>query len=167
MIMRLINQLSVWAGLFGATLLAVTGLFLTYEVIARYFFIKPTIWAAEISQLCLIWGCLLAMAWVLKLRQHITVNALTSRLSRSTQKVCMAVSLVGILIFSIVIVLWGWDIFYESWVRGRTTGSLLNLPTWVAELPVPLGFLLLFAQAACELKALRGNDSVSLGGSHE
>ena len=60
--MRLINQLSVWAGLFGATLLAVTGLFLTYEVVARYFFIKPTTWAAEISQLCLIWGCLLAMA---------------------------------------------------------------------------------------------------------
>ena len=167
MIMRLINQLSVGAGLFGATLLAVTGLFLTYEVVARYFFIKPTTWAAEISQLCLIWGCLLAMAWVLTLRQHITVNALTSLLPRSAQKVCVAVSLVGILAFSIVIVFWGWDIFYESWVRGRTTGSLLNLPTWVAELPVPLGFLLLFAQAACELKALWRNDIVSLGGSHE
>lgn len=165
--MRLINQLSIWAGLFGATLLAVTGLFLTYEVVARYFFIKPTTWAAEISQLCLIWGCLLAMAWVLTLRQHITVNALTSLMPRSAQKVCVAVSLVGILVFSIVIVFWGWDIFYESWVRGRTTGSLLNLPTWVAELPVPLGFLLLFAQAACELKALSGNDIVSLGGSHE
>ena len=167
MIMRLINQLSLWAGLFGAILLAVTGLFLTYEVVARYFFIKPTTWAAEISQLCLIWGCLLAMAWVLTLRQHITVNALTSLLPRSAQKVCVAVSLVGILVFSIVIVFWGWDIFYESWVRGRTTGSLLNLPTWVAELPVPLGFLLLFAQAACELKALWGNDIVSLGGSHQ
>lgn len=167
MIMRLINQLSLWAGLFGAILLAVTGLFLTYEVVARYFFIKPTTWAAEISQLCLIWGCLLAMAWVLTLRQHITVNALTSLLPRTAQKVCVAVSLVGILVFSIVIVFWGWDIFYESWVRGRTTGSLLNLPTWVAELPVPLGFLLLFAQAACELKALLGNDIVSLGGSHE
>jgi TRAP-type C4-dicarboxylate transport system permease small subunit len=165
--MRLINQLSVWAGLFGATLLAVTGLFLTYEVVARYFFIKPTTWAAEVSQLCLIWGCLLAMAWVLTLRQHITVNALTSLLPRSAQKVCVALSLMAILVFSIVIVFWGWDIFYESWVRGRTTGSLLNLPTWVAELPVPLGFLLLFAQAACELKALRGNDIVSLGGSHE
>ncbi len=165
--MRLINQLSVWAGLFGATLLAVTGLFLTYEVVARYFFIKPTTWAAEVSQLCLIWGCLLAMAWVLTLRQHITVNALTSLLPRSAQKVCVALSLMAILVFSIVIVFWGWDIFYESWVRGRTTGSLLNLPTWVAELPVPLGFLLLFAQAACELKALWRNDIVSLGGSHE
>jgi C4-dicarboxylate transporter DctQ subunit len=165
--MRLINQISLSAGLFGAVLLAVTGAFLTYEVVARYFFIKPTTWAAEISQLCLIWGCLLAMAWVLTLRQHITVNALTSLLPRTAQKFCVGLSLVGILLFSIVIVIWGWDIFHESWVRGRTTGSLLDLPSWVAELPVPLGFLLLAAQASCELIMLRGNDTVSLGGSHE
>jgi TRAP-type C4-dicarboxylate transport system permease small subunit len=75
--------------------------------------------------------------------------------------------LIGILLFSIVIAVWGWDIFHESWVRGRTTGSLLDLPSWVAELPVPLGFLLLAAQASCELIVLRANDTVSLGGSHE
>ncbi len=165
--MRLVNLISVWAGLFGAMLWAVTGVFLTYEVVARYFFIKPTTWAAEISQLCLIWGCLLAMSWVLTLRQHITVNALTSLLPRTVQKFCVALSLIGILLFSLVIVVWGWDIFYESWVRGRTTGSLLDLPSWVAELPVPLGFLLLSAQATCELIVLRGNETVSLGGSHE
>ena len=38
---------------------------LPYEVIARYFFIRPTIWAAELSQLCLIWGSMLALAHVL------------------------------------------------------------------------------------------------------
>ena len=90
--MRLINRISVLAGLFGATLMAVTGAFLTYEVVARYFFIKPTTWAAEVSQLCLIWGCLLAMAWVLTLRQHITVNALTSLLPRTAQKLCVALA---------------------------------------------------------------------------
>lgn len=166
-IMRSINRISVLAGLFGATLMAVTGAFLTYEVVARYFFIKPTTWAAEISQLCLIWGCLLAMAWVLTLRQHITVNALTSLLPRTVQKLCVALSLVAILAFSLVVVVWGWDIFYESWVRGRTTGSLLDLPSWVAELPVPLGFSLLSAQAICELITLWGNETVSLGSSHE
>jgi len=110
---------------------------------------------------------LLAMAWVLTLRQHITVNALTSLLPRTVQKLCVALSLVAILVFSLVVVVWGWDIFYESWVRGRTTGSLLDLPSWVAELPVPLGFSLLSAQAICELITLWGNETVSLGSSHE
>ena len=165
--MRVISQISTCAGLLGAGLLAITGPFLTYEVVARYFFTEPTIWAAEISQLCLIWGCLLAMAWVLTLRHHITVNALTGLLPPSFQKVCVGIALVVIIAFSSVIVIWGWDIFYESWVRGRTTGSLLDLPTWVAELPVPLGFYLLAVQACAELVTLRKGSTVSLGASHE
>ena len=75
----------------------------------------------------------------------------------------MGIALVVIIAFSSVIVIWGWDIFYESWVRGRTTGSLLDLPTWVAELPVPLGFLLLAVQACAELVTLRKGSTVSLG----
>lgn len=46
-----------WA---AAILFVLAGCMLTYEVIARYFFIRPTIWAAELSQLCLIWGRCLA-----------------------------------------------------------------------------------------------------------
>ena len=166
-LMRLISQISIYAGLLGSSLLAITGAFLTYEVVARYFFTKPTIWAAELSQLCLIWGCLLAMAWVLTLRHHITVNALTSLLPTSFQKMCVGIALVTIIVFSLVIVIWGWDIFYESWVRGRTTGSLLDLPSWVAELPVPVGFLLLAVQACADLVTLRKSSTVSLGSSHE
>ncbi len=54
-----------------------------------------------------------------------------------------------------------------SVVRGRTTGSLLNLPAWVAELSVPVGFALLTAQALVELIRLRTTHVASLGSSHE
>jgi len=165
--MRAITMISRLAGLFGACLLAATGALLTYEVIARYFFIKPTTWAAELSQLCLIWGCLLAMGWLLSMKRHITVNAVTGLLPASAQRVCVALSLVVVLAFSVIVTIWGWDIFYDSWVRGRTTGSLLNLPSWVAELAVPVGFALLSAQALVELVALRTTHVASLGGSHE
>ena len=162
--MRAITMISRLAGLFGACLLAATGALLTYEVIARYFFIKPTTWAAELSQLCLIWGCLLAMGWLLSMKRHITVNAVTGLLPASAQRVCVALSLVVVLAFSVIVTIWGWDIFYDSWVRGRTTGSLLNLPSWVAELAVPVGFALLSAQALVELVALRTTHVASLGG---
>ncbi|MEM6305835.1 MAG: TRAP transporter small permease [Pseudomonadota bacterium] len=165
--MQIITVLSRMAGLFGACLMALTGAMLTYEVIARYFFIKPTIWAAELSQLCLIWGCLLSMAWVLSMRRHITVNAVTGLLPAGAQKVCVAVSLVLLIVFSAIVAFWGFDIFHDSWVRGRTTGSLLNLPSWVAELSVPVGFALLTAQGLVELMSLRGRHIASLGASHE
>ncbi len=165
--MHIITSISRAAGLLGACLMAATGAMLTYEVIARYFFIKPTIWAAELSQLCLIWGCLLAMGWVLSLKRHITVNAVTALLPRPVQKICVAVSLLILIAFSVIVMIWGWEIFHDSWVRERTTGSLLNLPIWVAELSVPVGFALLTAQAIVELLSLRTGHTASLGSSHE
>ena len=35
--------------------------------------------------------------------------------------------------------------------RGRTTGSLLNLPVWIPELAVPVGFALLAIQCTIEI----------------
>ncbi|MBO9446999.1 TRAP transporter small permease [Ruegeria sp. R14_0] len=165
--MHLITTISRFAGLLGACLMAATGAMLTYEVIARYFFIKPTIWAAELSQLCLIWGCLLSLGWVLNMRRHITVNALTALMPAKTQKICVAISLMVLIAFSAIVAFWGWEIFFDSWDRGRTTGSLLDLPSWVAELSVPVGFVLVTAQAVVELLSLRTEHISSLGGSHE
>ena len=165
--MTFITGLSRLAGLLGACLLAATGAMLTYEVVARYFFIKPTIWAAELSQLCLVWGCLLAMGWVLTLRRHITVNAVTGLLPPGAQRLCAGFSLLVLIVFSVIVTWYGWEIFHDSWQRGRTTGSLLDLPAWVAELSVPVGFALLTAQALVELISLRTSDALSLGSSHE
>ena len=165
--MNIITRISRIAGLIGACLMAATGAMLTYEVTARYFFIKPTIWAAELSQLCLIWGCLLAMAWVLSIRRHITVNAITNLLPPPMQTACVVFSLLVLIAFSGVATVYGWDIFYDSFERGRTTGSLLNLPSWIAELSVPVGFALLLAQAVAELAGLRRAHLASLGSSHE
>lgn len=165
--MSFITNVSRLACMFGAVLMALTGVMLTYEVVARYFFIRPTIWAAELSQLCLIWGCLLAMAHLLTLRRHITVNAITGLLPPAVQKVCAGIALVVVIVFSAIVAIYGFDIFYTSFERGRTTGSILNLPIWISEASVPLGFALLGAQGVVELLRLKGSDTASLGASHE
>lgn len=165
--MNTISKISWAACMLGALLMAATGVMLTYEVIARYFFIRPTIWAAELSQLCLIWGCLLAMAHLLTLRRHITVNAVTSLLPHAAQRGCTAIALIVVIVFSAIVAFWGFDIFFDSFIRGRTTGSLLNLPVWIAEASVPLGFGLLTLQGLVELIGLKGSDTTSLGATHE
>ncbi|WP_299614247.1 TRAP transporter small permease [uncultured Tateyamaria sp.] len=147
--------------------MAATGVMLTYEVVARYFFIRPTIWAAELSQLCLIWGCLLSMAYLLTLRRHITVNAVTTLLPQPAQRFCAFIALTVVVAFSSIVAFWGYDIFHDSFVRGRTTGSLLNLPVWIAEASVPIGFGLLAVQGVVELIGLRGSGTTSLGATHE
>ena len=141
----------------SAAMFTVAGCMLTYEVVARYFFTKPTIWAAELSQLCLIWGCLLAMAWALSAKRHIAVDALVNRLSETARAWVQVAAMAIVAAFSAIVVWQGALIFWDSFERGRTTGSLLDLPQWIAELPVPLGFALLAVQAVIEMhKAMSG-----------
>jgi TRAP-type C4-dicarboxylate transport system permease small subunit len=163
--LTLVTRISRAAAAVAAVLFVLSGAMLTYEVAARYFFVKPTIWAAELSQLCLIWGGLLAMAWLLAARRHITVNAVTDLLPLPAQRVCAGLALLLVVVFSVIVAYWGWEIFYDSFRRGRTTGSLLNLPVWISELPVPLGFVLLALQGVVEILRLPRTAAPGLGAS--
>lgn len=152
----------------AAILFVIAGIMLTYEVLARYFFVKPTIWASELSQLCLIWGSLLAMAWVLRIGRHIVVDAvallLPIRVRRCTDALAMAI----IVAFSIVLVWKGWAIFWDSFERGRTSATMLDLPAWIPELAVPFGFTILAIQALIEIiETLRGHRDTVQGAHSE
>lgn len=154
-----------WA---AALLFTISGVMLTYEVLARYFFTAPTIWAAELSQLALIWGSLIAMAWALGARRHIAVDAVVRLLPDAVRRVTETFAMLTVAAFSAMVTWKGWDIFYDSFERGRTTGSMLDLPTWVAELAVPFGFALLFIQALIETRrALAGDLPEDEAGVHE
>lgn len=134
----------------AALMFVLAGVMLTYEVVARYFFTAPTIWAAELSQLCLIWGTLIAMPWCLRERRHIQITAVTALLSPGAKRLASAAAMFAVAVFSVIVLWKGFEIFWDSFERGRTTGSLLNLPIWIAELSVPFGFALLLAQSMIE-----------------
>ena len=141
----------------SAWLFCMAGFMLSYEVIARYFFLSPTIWAAELSQISLIYGTLLAMPWALKARKHIQINLVINQLSKTNKKFINIFIMIILIIFSAYVMIYGFDIFYDSLIRGRTTGSLLNLPSWIAELSVPFCFLLLLIQSFIEIFKLLQN----------
>lgn len=163
--MRWFDRLTQGLAWAAAALFVLAGAMLTYEVTARYFFVRPTIWAAELSQLCLIWGSLIAMAWALRAGRHIAVDAVAALLPAPARRATDAFAMLAVAGFSAITAWHGWSIFYDSFERGRTTGSMLDLPTWVAELSVPLGFALLLVQALIEaVRALQGRrDAVGSG----
>lgn len=145
------NRFIVALAWIGALLFVAAGLMLSWEVVARYFFVRPTIWAAELSQLCLIWGSLIGMPWALATRRHIAVDAITRLCSPTMQRVLEILAMAVVGVFSIVVAWKGFGIFFESLERGRTTGSMLDLPTWISELPVFVGFALSAIQSLIEI----------------
>ena len=126
------------------------GLMLGFEVIARYFFNAPTIWAEELSRLVFLFATLLAAPALLRHNQHIRVTALTALMGPGAQRGMRIVALGFVVVFCGVLVWYGKDAALNSYLRGRTSGSMLDIPAWWAQSAVPLAFALLGLQAALE-----------------
>jgi TRAP-type C4-dicarboxylate transport system permease small subunit len=158
----LINRLSGALGCCAAWLFVITGAMLCWEVVARYVFNAPTIWAAELSQLLLIWGTFLGAAMLLRDRQHITITIITGRLGSRGRQFSEALALAIIAVFSVWIAWHGFDIAYDSFTRSRSSGSMMNLPNWIAEAAIPLGFAALALQALLQLLIVLRNGPTAL-----
>ena len=164
MFIDLFERVTLLLAWFAAWLFVAAGLMLSYEVVARYFFIAPTKWAAELSQLCLIYGTLLSLCWLVQHRRHIQINAVTSQLNDKWQRLFGVCTMAILVWFSLFVTYYGWAIFQDSFERGRTTGSLLDLPAWLAEMPVPLFFALVAIQAGIEIFKLVTGEPIPSGG---
>ena len=164
--MSLYSRLITAAAWLAAAMFVLAGAMLTYEVVARYFFTAPTRWAAELSQYCLIWGSMLAMAWVLRERRHIAVSAGIALVGEGARKLADVVSLLFVLALSLIVAWHGFGIFEDSWSRGRTTGTMMNLPQWIVELAIPVGFAMLAAQCAIEMVRTWREGAPPIAGEH-
>jgi len=165
---KLIDRLSDTCAWVAAWLFTAAGAMLTYEVAARYFFIRPTVWAAELSQLCLIWGSLLAMAWAIRARKHIVIIAVTTRLAAGARRACELLSLSFVALFSVVVTWKGGEIALDSLARNRSTGTMLDIPNTWSESAVPIGFALLLVQTVVEiLRLMRAERDVHAEGDIE
>lgn len=162
--LKLIDRLNEAFGWIAAAAFVAVGAMITYEVVMRYVFLAPTIWAEEMSRFLQIWATYIAAATVLRHRQLIAITVVVERLGPRGRKAAEAFALVWILLFCIVAVWYGLDIMLESIRLGRATSTMLAVPQWMTELAIPLGFALLALQAIAELIRLPQSPSPSLGG---
>ncbi len=163
--MNLFDKAIDWLGTAAAWLFFATGLLLTWEVVARYVFSAPTIWAAEISQMFLIWGMYIALPYTIARRENINIDILHERLPGWGRQICNLVSVFFTTFFCAVVFWYGWDIGWDSLVRGRSTGTMLNIPNWWTEMVIPLGFGLSVVVCAADLfKLARGKPPTGSSG---
>ncbi|MEL6421698.1 MAG: TRAP transporter small permease subunit, partial [Pseudomonadota bacterium] len=74
MFVRAIDTLSDVTGKLSAWCLFAIGIFITYEIVARYVFNAPTIWVDEVSRILQIWVVYLAALYVFKSREMVTID---------------------------------------------------------------------------------------------
>lgn len=146
------ERLVVGIGVIAAMLLVPLVLATTWEVVSRYAFGAPTIWAYEIGYTLTGAHFLLALAYTLRQGEHIRIDVLSGHLPQRARR------LVDALVYALVLPILGWLVFTlwhymaEGYARGETSGqSALNLPVWPFRLVFCIAFATLALQVLCEL----------------
>jgi TRAP-type C4-dicarboxylate transport system permease small subunit len=124
------------------------------EVVARYVFNAPTIWTQDVSVVFQVWMTYLGMSTVLRQRQMIRIAAFASMAGPRVRKLLEAFTLVVILAFSAMAVYYAWGIVADSIRLDRRQPTMLEMPNWITEIPVVIGFAFLGLQALADLVRL-------------
>jgi len=149
----LIERISHWVGVVAAWLLVPLVFAMVYEVIARYAFNAPTIWAYEIGYLMTGSGFLLGMAYALSRDAHIRIDVFSIRMSQRTRAIIDIVCYVGLLIpFLLALTQVLWRRALEAIASGEKSGqSAWNPVVWPFRTVFLAAFLLLILQVIAEI----------------
>lgn len=115
-----IDRLNTKVGAFSKWLIVLLTLILVYDVILRYVFNAPTIWAFDFGYMLGGSFFTLGMGYTLLKNAHVRIDILSSRLSKSTQAaIDMIISLLlffpsfGLLLYHLI------PYVYDSWATGE------------------------------------------------
>jgi len=145
---RWVLAIGILAALLLVPLVAAT----TWEVVARYAFGAPTIWAYEIGYTLTGSHFLLALAYTLRQGEHIRIDVLSGSLPPRVRRAIdlIVYALVLPILLWITWTLWGYT--SAGYLRGETSGqSALNLPVWPFRAVFCIAFATFALQVLCEL----------------
>ena len=149
--MNYYNKLVKYSGYLASALFIAIGFIVSYEVIMRYLFNSPTIWVNEVSRFLQIWATYLALTYSFHKKDFIRITVIYDRLNDNGKKILDFISFIFILIFSSFVVYFGWIIAYDSLKVGRTSSTILDVPSFLTELAIPLCFAFLVLRVILEI----------------
>jgi TRAP-type mannitol/chloroaromatic compound transport system permease small subunit len=141
---RAIFFVTVW-------LMAIVVPVMLYEVVRRYLFNDPTVWAMELAVLLFGPYFLLGGPHLLHLRGHVTLDLVRQRLNPVWQRRMDLVNFPVIILFCAILIYFSWPSAWSAWEYRETSFSAWNPPIWPAKAVVPLALVLMLLQAVVEL----------------
>ena len=121
-------------------------LIVTYEVMMRYLFRSPTIWALEINQTLLCIYSALAGGYTLLNQGHVNVEIVYQYFSSKTKLIIDLITYIFFFGFMVVLLKETYKMAFESVMINERSLSLLGLPLYPAKISIALGSLLLLLQ---------------------
>jgi TRAP-type mannitol/chloroaromatic compound transport system permease small subunit len=144
--LKLVVGISTWSGKLTAFLLWPGVVVLVYEIVARYFFNAPTIWAHGMTQRMFAVYYILSGAYVSLTKSHVSMDLLYANFSPRKKAILNMIS--GVLFFAFCGVLLWQGIGYAKdslrWLEPDNTP--FRAPLYPIKMMVPLGAFLILLQ---------------------
>ena len=109
------------------------------EIIMRYFLNRPLFWVVELTEYGLLYVSFLGAAWLLRQGGHVQVDILVDILNDRWRKRCAVFSSAIGLAVSTILTVFGAIATFDHLVRGMYKPTVLEFPTGVVLIAVPLG----------------------------
>ena len=147
-----IDLLAIWSGRVAAWLILPLVFSLCYEVIARYLFNAPTLWAYDMTFMLYGSFFMLGAAFTLQRKGHVRTDSFYANWSPKRQAwTDLACYCLMFFPFVSVFLFVGWGYFVKAFVTNETFVSSAWQPiTWPFKMVMPLTGLLLFVQGISE-----------------
>lgn len=150
--LKLIDRISGSVGLVAAWIVLPLIIATVYEVLSRYLFNAPTVWAYEVGYMAMGANFLLGSAYTLREGAHIRIDILYTRFSEKTRAL---IDVLGFLLLFLPVGFWlstrlG-EFALEAFQSGDRSGeSAWNPVIWPFRLVFFIGFAVLTLQAVAE-----------------
>jgi TRAP-type C4-dicarboxylate transport system permease small subunit len=139
------DRVSLFFGRVAMFLIALLVSVMFYEVVLRYVFENPTLWANELSLWVAGFIFLLAGLYGMQQRSHIRIYLLYDAMPRALQRLCDTVSAILIMVFALAMIYGSYNEAYAKFMRWETFGTAFDPP--IPATLKPLVLLIIFMVA--------------------
>jgi len=122
-------------------------LIIFYDVIMRYVFNSPTIWALEISEYMLVFLCFIGAADLQRRKKHIKMDFFYHKFSRRIQKFLDLISYLLLVVFSFILFWNALKMTLTAYKYESVSNSLLGVPLFLPYSIILIGMFLLLLQS--------------------
>ncbi|MGD9182823.1 MAG: TRAP transporter small permease subunit [Desulfobacterales bacterium] len=150
-LLKIIDSISDWSGKLFAYLLWPGVAVLVYEVVARYVFNAPTIWAHGMTQRIFAVYYFICGAYISLTRSHINMDIIYNRFTPRKKAVLDIISFFFFFAFCGVLLWYGSQYGLKSALRLEPCNTPFRAPLYPIKLMIPIGALLIILQELAQL----------------
>lgn len=151
-LLHVIDTISMWVGKIARWAALLLSLVVLYEVLSRYLFNRPTIWAFDTAMMIYSFLYLFGAAYVLWEGKHIRVDVLFNRYPKRVQAaIDVFFYLVFFFPYVVIMIWWGTKATIWSFTGEEISNtSQWGEKVWWWKMMIPAGFSFLFLQGIAE-----------------